>query len=475
MSTTRALNSIGLRKYSGAMIRVLEASEFQQEDKKSVQEVSSAGTTRRRGKTHTDFWLKKVYLPKFSTAEGPRESSLYSVKLQHAGRRESIPLHTSNVAEAARKAKLIWATVTANGWEKALFQFKPRSHKPPTEFTTIGAYLDFLEEKNLFPKDTLYNQAGKLYTTLGFITGKAKPSFRFDRRNGGSKKWKAMLGEIRLSELNPQRIEEFKNRYLAERSDNPVDLERAKHTLDSYLRASKALFGPRLRKRLSILGASIPEPVPFAATEFATKGRSAFRYRSRMDPHRLTQQALDELTGERSEQLKIFLLALHLGLRRNEIDKLLWQQFDFDAGVLTIEETEYAALKSPGSAGSILVEPELRDFFRSFWEKRSSIFVVGSEVTPRKTTGWRHYRAHKHHTLLCEWLRGKGISADKPIHTLRKEFGRMITEKMGIFAASLALRHSSTAVTVTYYADDTRPKHTGLGSLLKPYNEASHS
>jgi hypothetical protein len=45
---------------------------------------------------------------------------------------------------------------------------------------------------------------------------------------------------------------------------------------------------------------------------------------------------------------------------------------------------------------------------------------------------------------------------------------KLITIKLGLFAASLALCHTSPTVTATYYADDTRPKHTGLGKLISP-------
>jgi integrase len=437
------------------------------EDTKSVQEVSSGFSSAVRGKTHTDYWLKKVFHPKYRAGDGMRETGAFSVKIQFSGRRELFPLNTANRPDAARKSKQIWASLVANGWDKTLAEHKPQATYVAPVFVTVGDYMDYLASKNFYTLEALYRNQTKFYTVLSSMFENDGFGSRFRARRARLKKANEKLRAVRLSDLTPRRVEEWKNSYLASRSGNPVSEIRAKHTLDSYIRASKAMFGVKIRKRLADFGVVIPEPVPFANTTTVTRGRSSFRYHSRMDPTALTNLALDELQGEKTELLKIFLLALHLGLRRNEIDKLLWTQFDFKRGVLRIEVTEFAQLKTAGSEGDLSLEPELAGFFQSEARKATGIFVIKSTCVPRKTGGWQHYRAHGLLTELCDWLRAKGVDAQKPIHTLRKEFGKLITEKLGLFAASLALRHQGTSVTAIYYADDTRPKHTGLGKLIR--------
>ena len=169
----------------------------------------------------------------------------------------------------------------------------------------------------------------------------------------------------------------------------------------SYVRSSKAMFGPKIRKRLADFGISFPEPIPSANTAFVTRGRSAFRYRFRIDPHQLTNLAFVELQLDQSELLKISLLALHLRLRRNEIDKLLWSQFDFEGRKLRIEVTEYAPLKTEGSEDDIGLEPESADFFQREFKKATCIFVVEATNIPLETNGWQHYRADSRFTGLC--------------------------------------------------------------------------
>jgi integrase len=449
------------------MIREREIPRDPLEDTKSVQEVSSGMSSVVRGKTHTDFWLKKVFRPKYRARDSVRETGNFSVKIQFAGRREAFPLQTANRPEAARKSKQIWASLVANGWDKTLAEFKPHAIYVPPMFVTVGDYISYLELHNFYTPQALFQNLTKFFTVLSAMFEDVGENSRFRARRARLKKANEKLRAVRLSDLSPQRVEEWKNNYLATRSENPVRLLKAKHTLDAYIRASKAMFGPKIRKRLAAFGAVIPDPIPFANTPFVTRGRSSFRYRSRMDPFQLTNLAFEELREKKLEQLKIFLLALHLGLRRNEIDKLLWTQFDFEGRRLRIEVTEYAQLKTEGSEDDISLEPELAEFFCGEFKKATGIFVIEATGIPRKTGGWHHYRAHDHFTELCAWLRKKGVETQKPIHTLRKEFGKLITEKLGLFAASLALRHKSTSVTATYYADDTRPKHTGLGKLIR--------
>jgi hypothetical protein len=58
----------------------------------------------------------------------------------------------------------------------------------------------------------------------------------------------------------------------------------------------------------------------------------------------------------------------------------------------------------------------------------------------------------------------------KPLHTMRKEFGSIVTEKMGIYAASRALRHSDIQVTALHYVDKKQRIATGLGAVFAPAN-----
>jgi hypothetical protein len=77
-----------------------------------------------------------------------------------------------------------------------------------------------------------------------------------------------------------------------------------------------------------------------------------------------------------------------------------------------------------------------------------------------------HYRAKAVFERLSVWLRAHGVTARKPVHELRKEFGSMVNRKHGLVAARDLLRHGDIGVTAAYYIDSPRKATSGLGALL---------
>jgi len=188
------------------------------------------------------------------------------------------------------------------------------------------------------------------------------------------------------------------------------------------------------------------------------------RYRSGFNIAELIEAAQKELAPE---QLKILLLAVMAGLRRNEIDKLEWPAFRWNDGVIRIEATRYFHPKSEDSLGDVEVDPELLAIFRGFHAREKTSFVVESDVAPRPEATYSHYRCERHFEGLSAWLRAKGVRGNMPLHTLRKEFGSQICAKYGIYAASRALRHADIAITSQHYLEPRRRATVGLGGLLK--------
>ena len=97
---------------------------------------------------------------------------------------------------------------------------------------------------------------------------------------------------------------------------------------------------------------------------------------------------------------RFFLLALMCGLRKSEIDTLLWTAFDFDNARLMVRPNDYTELKSVESAGDIDLDPDLNRMFQEFARTSLSEFVVESrayaEASERKTS----YRAHRSLNIL---------------------------------------------------------------------------
>jgi integrase len=129
-----------------------------------------------------------------------------------------------------------------------------------------------------------------------------------------------------------------------------------------------------------------------------------------------------------TEAFKVLILALGAGLRRGEIDRLLWRQIDFKAGVIRIEATEVGDLKSEDSAGQVAIDETLCGILQGFKAKARSQFVIeGPEEEKASSRAWGHaYRCTPTFDFLSAWLRKQGVDVNKPLHTLRKEAGAMV-------------------------------------------------
>src|SRR5262245_39816265 len=94
------------------------------------------------------------------------------------------------------------------------------------------------------------------------------------------------------------------------------------------IRQARSLFAPKVRTFLGAL--RLPAPLPFAGVEFFP--RESVRYVSKIDAGVLLRQAREELAESDPDSFLAMLLALAAGLRRGEIDKLLWRSLDFARG-----------------------------------------------------------------------------------------------------------------------------------------------
>jgi integrase len=229
----------------------------------------------------------------------------------------------------------------------------------------------------------------------------------------------------------------------------------------------------------------LPSPLPFEGVTLPEVGRS--RYKSEIEPALLLTAAKRELAegiqGEdqpanpRPELFKIILLALGAGLRRDEIDKLQWNQIQWHRNTIRVETTEHGGTKSADSEADVDVDPGLLEILKSYMPEpgKGSSFVIESPIEPRpESVSYHHYRCNRQFEELLTWLHGKGIKSRNPLHALRKEFGSQICAQAGIYAASVALRHSSITLTRDYYIDKKQPAFLSVTKLMQEQPQPDH-
>ena len=181
------------------------------------------------------------------------------------------------------------------------------------------------------------------------------------------------------------------------------------------------------------------------------------------------RQAREELAESDPDSFLVMLLALAAGLRRGEIDRLLWRNVDVARGRIIIEESEHGQLKTEDSRGTVDIDPRTVEILRGFQAKAQGQFVIEAKraIAGGASRAWgNRYRCVTVFERVNRWLRAHGIEGHKALHTLRKEAGAIVVTREGIFAASQFLRHRDIAVTAAHYADKKTRTVIDMGALL---------
>jgi integrase len=405
----------------------------------------------RYAKDNLLYWMDAVRKPSYTRDGKVFTSPSYAVSIQWRGKRKNLSLGTGNQKAAAAKARDIYQTVTVQGWDAALEQLRPAM--PTQDDPTVGEIIVAIKAVADAKPRTLEAYCRAFRRVVCDVCGIPRESSRFDL-TGGRERWLERVNKVKFSELTTDRLQKWKQAFLGAAGQDPRSQHAAKVSFNSLLRAVRCLFSPKILEHVSL---KLPNPLPFAGLKYLKCG--VRKYQSTIDARKLLAEAKAELPDE---QLKIFLLALCVGLRRSEIDLLEWSSFIWDRNIIRVEMTDYFEPKTDGSSGDVLTDAKLMSVFRGWHARRTGRFVVESDASPKNARLYKAYRCMQHFQRLTAWLRFKGVKGHAPLHALRKECGSLINERFGIHAASRALRHSSIVITSSVYADNRLPATSGL-------------
>ena len=376
------------------------------------------------------------------------DSPAYSCRFSFRGKRRQIALGLSNKRQAAAKVAEIYTDLIAHGWDTTLRQYKGAQQAG----TTIGDFIRGAAKLSSARSGTIEAYIKALRKIVS-ETESIDPTGKYDSKSGGTAQWHQKIDAVRLDRITPERINAWKNLRLQEHRDDPIQRAQAIVTVNSLIRNAKALFA---KKNMAFLRASLELPSPLPFDGVTMEKSPSLRYHSKINAKEILEKADQELAGEDEEVFKALLLALVCGLRRSEIDNLLWEKFDFENQLLHIETTEYHQLKSADSAGEIDLDQKTAEIFKAFrGNSPEDDFVIKAKPARKVSKGKspRAYRCNHVFTRLNIWLKSHGVDSKKPTHTLRKEIGSIIAAQHGIFAASRYLRHSDVRITAQLYAD----------------------
>ncbi|HHY84912.1 MAG TPA: site-specific integrase [Verrucomicrobia bacterium] len=413
--------------------------------------------------SHADYWLSRIRRRTYKDADDQLlEAPEWSVRLRLEGRDVWFNLSTGNKEAAAAKARDIYLHAKANGIGSAIHKFKPGSGRKEASEVTVGDWFEAVEDLRMHRPKTLRNYKAALRTIVSGILHVRDDGSRFDYRSHGVIEWRNRIDATRLSRIDAASVVRWQREFVARAGSSPASIASARRTANSYVRQARALFSNDVCREV---GLDIPEPRPFADVPMMEGGST--RYISKINVADLVSAAKAELRRQDPEAYKAWLLTFFGALRKQEADLLEWRQVDWSKGGLRIEATEWFTPKTESSTGLVCLDPPVMAELKRLKSESDGDFVlVGAQ--PRPESDRQFYRAEKTWVRLYEWLRSHGISANKPVHELRKEAGAVLATKKGIYATSRFLRHADLTTTVRHYADQKERITTGLGSLLTP-------
>ena len=407
-------------------------------------------------KTEARYWRSKLF---------KRTNDFYHVQIGYAGVQERWPLNTANAEEAAAKARNIFISLRTVGRDETRKKFKTWTAEPEQAPApvTVGEYIMAARTVAGVRPTTFTTYERKLRFLVSQIAGVKGNRSKFDYVHGGANRFRGQVDNVPLDKLTADKIAQWRVRYISQNDKNPLKRRAAQTTAQSIIRNAKSLFAKSIVSSLpkTML---LPLPLPFDGVTLDKPVRN--RYQSKIEPAALVSAAHAELKQGEPEQFKIFLLAFGAGLRRGEIDRLTWKQFNWRDQRLSIETNEYGDNKTESSNEEIDLGDDLLAYFRVAKEQSQSEFVVESKAAPTAAPHWNRYRCDGHFKAMLTWLRSQGVTARNPLHTLRKEFGSLINQKFGIFAASAALRHSNVKTTRDSYLDKKERTALNLSELI---------
>ena len=414
--------------------------------------------TRGVGKNDSRYWRSRIYRPINARGEA---SPHYSMRLQIRGKRMAFSLGTGNAEAAARKAANVYTDFITLGVEAALAKHRPQ--KAAESIATGGQWIEAARSVATVNPATFALYAAALRKIVGDIIRVKRNRKRFGPKGGGAQAYRSAIDAAPLALLSPQAVQKWRMEYV-KRARTPAEQRSRMTSCNSTLRQARSLFGKKIAKFVPL-----PEPPPFQHVEFFP--RQSAKYFSRIDAKALLTKAQSELAGKDSPAFLVILIALAAGLRKGEIDTLAWHQIDFERGLIRVENTDTASLKSADSRGEVPIDASVVELLRGFHARKTGAFVIESGDNISGPRAWgRHYRAQSVFDRVTAWLRKHGVTARKPLHELRKELGALITAEHGIYAASRVLRHADLSTTAAHYTDlKTRPT-IPVGEWLTPEN-----
>jgi integrase len=349
----------------------------------------------------------------------------YTLRVKRGGKQHYFNLGPDK-KEATRKADEIAAFlgIKSNPIEEALRRYgsnRVREGLSSPGVPTVGVFCDRYREvsQHLSPT-TIEDNITALQRIAASILGIKPWGKRLPR--AALAQWREKVNRLPLSAFTVQVLEKFRNSMLQRAGDDHLKRNRATTTSNFYLRAAGSMFSPKLAVHYADF--LLPSPSPFR--EVRQLQEAPHRYVSKIDVERLVTEAREELAEDHPASYLVFVLSLFCGMRRAEIDRLTWDQIDFEGRHIWIRTTAFFRPKAKNSENRIDAPEEVFEVLRAFRSRSETLPFVLPGIDPKARPRCRPIFNH-----LLGWLRAHGVDHVQALHALRKEAGSLMFRKFG--------------------------------------------
>lgn len=426
--------------------------------------------------------------PKFTSPKDPKywrsrikrrgANPFFQIRFKRDGRDAWLPTGETTIEAACRKARDLWIRVESEGLD-AVVGSEKKGIRARGPVRTVGDYITTLADHPLkdrrgrLVRDNTVAQYVRKLRTVAAGVGGLDPDDKSKYAPSGPLRdaWLARVDAVPLKLFTAERVERWRNKFVAKNGTDELSRNVAETTIASAIRNAKSLFRT---DRWKASGADLGGFVPFQGV---SDGKPAPRpYRAKIDAQALFLAGVANATRNRAnrERAKALIVLLAAGLRRSEADLLEWSSINFETGEITIEPTEWFRPKSASAERTVPLPDDLVALLAKLKAKTKGVFVLEGDE-PRRVAASAWYRADETWNALIQWLRGQGVTATKPLHSLRKEFGSLIYRQYDVFAAQRLLGHSSINQTASVYLTSKDRQAVTLGLTAPPADDAGNA
>ncbi len=338
---------------------------------------------------------------------------------------------TKNEAGATADEIAAFLRVEGNTVKEALLRYsekhknkalrEAKAPKPVEAILTVGGIITAYAaiSAHLSPTTVKNNTAALRHVAAGIL---GLDKLGVNQTKAQRLKWRSQVDPFPVSGFTAQQVEEFRQNEIRKCGTNFKKRGATSTTLNSYMRSCRSIFAQKLIPLYE--GLNLPEPLPFRG--IAPLPEPSHRYQSKIGVEKLIEEAKKSIYITNKDAWAAFLLCFGVGLRREEIDKLMIEQVDIEDRRVWIRTTEFFRPKAKNSEASVDLSPPIAAFLKEYLDAipERKFVLPGREVSGK-------LRCQTTFRALMKWLRENGVSERTPLHTLRKEAGSLIFEKSG--------------------------------------------